>query len=100
MPPRVQLDYRAIGEIMRSQPVRRALRERAEPIAERARALARSDGLDELAEAIRIEDGTRPRGRPYSQVVIDHPDGEIYEFGTTKTEARRLLGRAADVEIF
>lgn len=99
MAARVRLDYRAIGEVMRSRPVRDALVERARPIAAAARGIAQAEGLEEMADAIVIEEGTRPRGRPYAQVVADHPRGTEFEFGSSAIQARRVLGRAANVEI-
>lgn len=96
---RIRLDYRAIGAVMQSRPVRDALVERARPIAASARAIAAAEGLEEMAAAIGIEEGTRPRGRPYAQVVADHPRGTEYEFGSSAIEARRVLGRAAGVQI-
>lgn len=99
MAARVRLDYRAIGEVMRSRPVRDALAARARPIAAAARGIAQGEGLEEMADAIVVEEGTRPRGRPYAQVVADHPRGTEFEFGSSRVDARRVLGRAAGVEI-
>ena len=97
--PRVRISYRQIGEVMRSQPVRDALAERARPIAAAARSIAAAEGLHEMAGAITVREGTRPRGRPYAQVVAEHPRATEWEFGSSAIDARRVLGRAAGVEI-
>ena len=85
---RVELHFAGIGEAMRSRQVREGLREKADEIASRARRID-----PEFGEGVRVEDGTRPRGRPYSRVV--HDTGADMEFGSSKTERRRVLGRAA-----
>ena len=47
---------------------------------------------DEEVEAeFTIEEDIRPKGRPVARVVCDNPD---QEWGTSKTERRRILGRA------
>jgi hypothetical protein len=87
--------YREGTKILQRPQVRKALRARAEQIAPRANALARAAKLDEAAASIEVRNGIRPKGRPYSYVVMDHPDGEKNEFGDTNTARRRILGRAA-----
>lgn len=88
---RIELHYDGIREVMQSREVRRALREQAERVASRARQIDA-----EFGEGVRVEDGTRPRGRPYSRVV--HDTGAEMEWGTSRTERRRVLGRAADIK--
>lgn len=79
--------------------VREALHQEAEKRLAVARQLAEADGMSQFASSLRVEDGTRPKGRPYSQVVADDPQGEAVEFGDTDTERRRILGRAGNVQI-
>ncbi len=82
---------------MRSAQVRRALREVADAIEPRAKSLARAEVSEEFAEAIYVEEETRPRGRPTARVIADRDDGEAVEFGDTNQDRRRILGRAAQV---
>lgn len=84
----VRLSYEQLGDIARSEPVRRALREKAKPIAARARRIAASEGVD---VEVSVSDGTRPKGRPYSRVSMTPGD---VEHGTAYTERRRILGRS------
>jgi hypothetical protein len=77
---------------MQSPKVRAALQHRAESVAARANTIIDAEGLDTITAT--VESGTRPKGRPYSRVVIH--DGARYEYGTSKTERRRILGRAAE----
>ncbi|MEV5977490.1 hypothetical protein [Streptomyces sp. NPDC052114] len=94
---RFEPDPRGIGEVMRSQQVRRALRQVADAIEPRAQALARAEVSDEFAEAIYVEEDIRPRGRPTARVIADREDAESVEFGDTNQDRRRILGRAAQV---
>ncbi len=87
---RVEIDQAAVGAVMRSAYVRAALRARAQAIANAARAIESSEGGRATIEA---GEGTRPQGRPYGRVTSDGVDGE---WGTSKTERRRTLGRAAE----
>lgn len=88
---RVVQNYAGIGEVMRLPKVRAALRSQAGGIAAKARSLDAAEGGD---ATISVEEGTRPRGRPYARAVSDDADGE---FGTSKTARRRVLGRAANI---
>ncbi|MFE5159643.1 hypothetical protein ACFRNT_14205 [Streptomyces sp. NPDC056697] len=90
-------DPRGIGEVMRSPQVRAALKEVANAIEPRAKSLARAEVSEEFADAIYVEEATRPRGRPTARVIADREDGEQVEFGDTNAERRRILGRAAQV---
>ena len=94
---RFEPDPRGIGEVMRSTQVRRALKQVADTVEPRARALARAEVSEEFADAIRVEEDTRPRGRPTARVIADRDDAEAVEFGDTNQERRRILGRAAHV---
>lgn len=75
---------------MQSQPVRDALLEKAEKGKTKVEQLASSENVE---MNVTIVSGTRPRGRPYSNIVSDNAD---QEFGTSKVERRRILGRAAE----
>ncbi|MFD8937325.1 hypothetical protein ACFV0R_19085 [Streptomyces sp. NPDC059578] len=95
---RFEFDPRAIQGIMQSAPVRQALKERAEEIAPRARAIARAELGDlgaEFADSIQVSEETRPKGRPTAKVVADRNDASDNEFGATNVQRRRVLGRAA-----
>ncbi|MFJ7238219.1 hypothetical protein ACIQWB_13950 [Streptomyces olivaceus] len=48
-----------------------------------------------FADPIRVAVEPRPRGRPTAKVIADREDAADHEYGTTSTERRRLLGRAA-----
>ena len=73
----------------------RALRQTAEEILPRAKALARAEVGAEFADSIGISEETRPRGRPTAKVIADREDASDHEYGSSSTERRRLLGRAA-----
>lgn len=92
---RFEFDPSCLPEIMRSEQVRGALRTTAEEIVPRAKALARSEISDAFAESITVSEEIRPRGRPTAKVIADREDATDHEYGTTSTERRRLLGRAA-----
>lgn len=82
----------AAGRVMRSGPVRAALRDRAERIGARAELIA-TDTNYEFQH--RIVEGVRPKGRPYATV---QSDDAAQEFGTWGKKRRRILGRAAAEE--
>ncbi|MGW0865744.1 hypothetical protein [Streptomyces sp. NPDC002611] len=90
-----EFDPSCLPEIMRSQQVRGALRETAEDIVPRAQALARAEVSDEVADSITVSEEIRPRGRPTAKVIADREDAADHEYGSSSTERRRLLGRAA-----
>jgi hypothetical protein len=90
MPTRMTLDFGAIGDAMRQQGVRNALRDQAERIARAARAINSNEGVN---ADVTTSSGTRPTGRPYSRIESTAVDAE---FGTSKTARRRVLGRAAE----
>lgn len=87
---RMTIDFRAVGDAMRSQGVRRALAQRADRIAAAARSLNAAEQVD---ARIGREDGTNARGRPYGRITSTAVDAE---YGTSKTARRRVLGRAAE----
>lgn len=82
-----------IVEAMQKPVVRDALKNKAEKIASTHDRLADAEGSDNRA---RVESGTRPKGRPFSNVVVD--GGAADEWGDSKTERRRRLGRASNTE--
>lgn len=88
---RVEVSSELIEEAMRSAETRAGLGARAESIRGRAASLAAAE--DTRTQTPRVESGTRPKGRPYSRVTID--DGAAQEWGTSRTQRRRILGRAA-----
>lgn len=96
---RFEFDPRALPEIMRSAPVRKALKAEADRIAPLARSIARSEGLEDFAASIEVVEEIRPRGRPTAAVVADREDAADDEYGTSSTPRRRILGRAAHTRI-
>ncbi len=96
--PRIVFDERGLEEIMRLPKVRAALKAKAQEIAGRARTMAASEIDDGFASEIRVSEETRPSGRPTAKVVADRQDAADHEWGSTNTERRRILGRAAAVE--
>ncbi|MFI1678839.1 hypothetical protein [Streptomyces sp. NPDC020607] len=95
---RIQFDERGMDEIMRLPAVRAALKAKAEEIAGRARSMAASEIDDDFASEIRVSEEIRPSGRPTAKVVADRDDAADHEWGSTNTQRRRILGRAAAVE--
>jgi len=93
-------DYEGIGELMRSADVRAALHDTAEQVWARAKSFAGEAKLDAYEASLRVEDGTRPKGRPFSRVVADDASAEAIEWGDTHVARRRILGRAANTTIF
>lgn len=73
------------------QLARPALRCKAEEIQSRAKQIAATEGVEFDTE---VTEGTRPKGRAFARVVA--PDGAEQEWGTSRTERRRILGRAAE----
>ena len=81
--------YAALGEIMRSQEVRDVLKEVADRLQKGAQRMAPDE--EDAAEITR-EDGTRPKGRPFSRVSAP----VSWEFGGPTQTRLRLLGRAVE----
>lgn len=92
---RFEFDPSCLPEVMRSTQVRGALREKAEEILPRAKAMARAEISEEFADSITVSEEIRPRGRPTAKVLADREDASDHEYGSSSTERRRLLGRAA-----
>lgn len=80
--------YAAAGDAMRSQVTRRKCAQVADRIASAARGIASAEGVE---VAVGREDGTRPKGRPFSRVTV----GSAAEFGDQFKPRRRILARAA-----
>ena len=87
----MRVSRQKIIDAMQSQPVRAALHNRAEKILNRGKQLA-AQNEDTQGMSLWIEDGTRPKGRPFSAVKANDAD---QEHGTMYREKRRILGRAA-----
>ena len=87
----MRISRQTIIDAMQSQAVRNALRNRAEKILKRGYELA-AENEDTQRMVLWVEEGTRPKGRPFSAVKAN--DAE-QEHGTMYREKRRILGRAA-----
>lgn len=96
--PRIVFDNRGLEQIMRLPEVRAALHNKAEEIAKRARTIAAAEIDDGFASEIRVTDETRPSGRPVAKVEATRQDAAAQEWGSTNTQRRRVLGRAAGVQ--
>lgn len=88
---KVRITRDTVFRAMQSQPVRDALKVRAEQIKNRAEML-KGDSVHTENTNLEVSSGTRPKGRPYSRVTSDNPDAE---YGTMKSPKIRLLGKAA-----
>ena len=95
---RIVFDQRGLDAIMRLPEVRAALHNKAEEIAGRAKTIAASEIDDGFASEIHVSDETRPSGRPVAKVEATRPDAPDHEWGSTNTQRRRVLGRAAGVQ--
>lgn len=78
------------AEAMNAAQTRAGLRARAERVKSSADSIAAGEGVELNS---RIEDGVRPKGRPYSRVSSPNVS---QEFGDSNYERRRILGRAAE----
>ncbi|MFH9011230.1 hypothetical protein ACH4C6_07620 [Streptomyces sp. NPDC017943] len=94
---RIVWDNRGLEQIMRHPEVRAALHNKAEEIAARARTIAAAEIDDDFASEIRVSDETRPSGRPVAKVEATRDDAPDHEWGSSNTQRRRVLGRAAGV---
>jgi hypothetical protein len=79
-------NYEFVQQILQSPGVRRKLAEVADRKARQAVAVAASE---RVAVPVLREDGTRPKGRPYSRISIPAD----YEHGTSRVQRLRILGR-------
>ena len=87
---RVRISRASIMAAMQSKETRAALEAKAGRLRGRVDSLGASEGVTMNA---RVESGTRPKGRPYSNVVSDNVS---QEWGDRYTERRRILGRVAE----
>lgn len=87
---RVRLSRASVLAAMQSKETRAALASKAGRLRARVDSLGASEGVTMNA---RVESGTRPKGRPYSNVVSDNVS---QEWGDRWTERRRILGRVAE----
>lgn len=93
-------DYDGLKELLADPAIVAALHEvAAQQILPAAKALAQQAKLPEYAASLRVEDGVRPKGRSYSRVIADDPNATAVEYGDNDTERRRILGRAANVQV-
>lgn len=83
-------NYLRVQRALQSPGVRRKLREVADRKLRAAQSIAASEGH---TGPIWREDGTRPKGRPYSRIIVRASD----EFGDSETKRRRLLGRVINL---
>ncbi|MFF2525897.1 hypothetical protein [Streptomyces liangshanensis] len=95
---RFEFDPRCLPEVMRSAPVRAALKTEADRVAVVARSLGAEVG-EEFVDSIEVVEEIRPRGRPTAAVVADREDAVEQEHGTDSTPRRRVLGRAAHTRV-
>lgn len=79
-----------IASAMRHEAVRQHLGVIARRIQKRAETLASSEGVD---MDFWVEEGTRPKGRPQAIVYGDNAE---QEWGSSRADRRRILGRAAE----
>lgn len=86
----IEISAAYIKEAMQQPGVVAHLQVVANRVAARASGLAASEGVEMNITTVA---GVRPGGRPFVNVVSDNAD---QEFGTSKTERRRILGRAGD----
>ena len=91
---KLRLSREWLRDVMQSEPVRAALRAKADAIAADVDAEARRDehyrGRDADLD-VTVSEGTRPGGRPYARVAVPKED----EYGDYSVPKRRILGRLA-----
>lgn len=96
---KLYLPYDAIGEVMRSEGVRHELKVKADDMLPEAVKLAEGANLPAYAAALRVEEGERPKGRPYADLIADDPTATAVEWGDTDVERRRILGQVGNVQV-
>lgn len=79
-----------ILEAMHSGQTREALRVKARKVQSSAEAIANAEDVQLDSK---LSEGLRPQGRPYARVESTNV---AQEYGDSKTERRRVLGRAAE----
>lgn len=85
----VTISYEFIRDAMQSAHVRASLAAKARDLAARANSIGSSEGVEINAA---VESGTRPAGRPYSNVVSANI---AQEWGAAYVDRKRILGRTA-----
>lgn len=91
---------RGIGESSVEAAVDPIMEKAAQQIMDRAKQIAQSEGMAAYADALRVDEGTRPKGRGYRRVIADTGDATALEHGDTGKARLRILGRAAGIQIF
>lgn len=87
---KVEVSRELITDAMQSETVRSQLKVIAERVKRQADSIASSEGVNVEFE---VKTGVRPGGRPQSQVYGDNVE---QEWGSSRTDRRRVLGRAAE----
>lgn len=87
---RVRISGASVTAAMQSKGTRAALEAKARELRVRVDALGASEGVEMDA---RVESGTRPLGRPYSNVLSLNV---AQEWGNRYVKRRRILGRVAE----
>lgn len=87
---KLEVSYEFVTRAMNQPGVLQGLRGTAERIRKRAQGMADAEGVD---MKVTIEEGKRPGGRPYVDVVGDNAE---QEYGSSKVQKLRILGRAGE----
>lgn len=86
----VEITREYIRSAMQHPVVREQLGVIARRVARRAESIAAAEGV---SMAVTVEQSVRPGGRPQARVIGDNV---AQEWGDSKTEKRRILGRAGE----
>lgn len=91
--------YKGIGQILRSEQMKREMKARADQIRAKAEALAPVDSGN-YVESFRVETEIRKGSttRAIAKVINDSPHAAYVEWGTSRTPRHRVMGRAASGE--
>lgn len=91
--------YKGIGQILRSEQMKREMKARADQIKAEAEALAPVDSGN-YVESFRVETEIRKGAtiRAIAKVINDSPHAAYVEWGTSRTPRHRVMGRAASGE--
>lgn len=96
---KLYLPYEAIGEVMRSEGIKHELKVKADDLEPKIVKAYEDANLADAAAATKVDEGVRPKGRPYAQVTVDDSNATAYEFGDSDVERRRILGKVANVQV-
>lgn len=93
---RFRVSYKGIGEILRSEQMKREMQARGDQVKAAAEALAPVD-TGNYAASFRVESGIREgkTRRATAKVINDSPHASYVEWGTSRTPRHRVMGRAA-----